>query len=268
MAPVFALGVCGCAVMPDLPPDWALPMREIMLHSACELQTALGEINEHIDPGRFNAKGWKIVVTLNPKSESDIAPGAGFTRRVPPLASNPRLGTYVVGSGNGVTLDMKGNRTGSVDFNFDSEKLILNAGLPCERETPSYHALTKHLAIRDWLVRSVDASDLAGSAIDNPKFTAQVVVKFGGAGSYTYTFPPGADLLSLSGYYQLDETLSIVFTKKPPLKFDVQTLPAGGRGFDRNQAQTVHNTLTILEDQQLSLQQIRQQLQNLRGVGQ
>jgi hypothetical protein len=271
IAPAFALSVSGCAVMPDLPPDWALPMREIMLHSACELQAALADLDARVPPAHFNARGWKIAVTLNPKTETDIVPGAGLTRRVPPLATNTRLGTYVVGSGPGVTLDMKGNRAGSVDFTFDSEKLIFNASLPCERETLSYHALTKHLAIRDWLARSVEASDLAGSVVDNPNFTAQVVVKFGGAGSYTYTFPPGADLLSLSGYYQLDETLRIIFTKKPAVvaKFDVRTLPEGGKGFGPNRArQSVQGTLTILEDQQLSLQQIRQQLQNLRGVGQ
>ena len=275
---VRAFGACiaivsagGCAVMPDVPPDWALPMREIMLHSACELQTALSEIDASVNPSLFNARGWKIAVTLNPKAESDIVPGAGLTRRVPPIASGTRLGTYVLGSGNGVTLDMKGNRTGSVDFNFDSEKLILDQKLPCERETLSYHALTKHLAIRDWLVRSVEASKIAGSVIDNPKLTAQVVVKFGGSGSYTYAFPPGAALLSLSGYYQLDETLGIVFTKKAPViaKFDIRTLPEGGKGFGANRAQqSVQNSLTIFEDQQLSLQQIRQQLQNLRGVGQ
>jgi len=169
-----------------------------------------------------------------------------------------------------VTLEMKGNRTGSVDFNFDSEKLVLDRGLPCERETISYHALTKNLAIKDWIYRSIEANALAGSTIDNPKFTAQVIVKFSDSASYTYTFPPGTDFLTLGGYYQLDETLSIVFTKKPSVvaKYDLVTLPTGGAGFDRNRARPVQSTISILEDQQLSLQQIRQQLQNLRPVGQ
>ncbi|WP_156435534.1 hypothetical protein [Bradyrhizobium lablabi] len=108
----------------------------------------------------FNARNWKIAVTLNPKSEADIVPGAGLTRRVP-AAATTRFSNWVVGSGNGVTLDMRGNRTGSVDFNFDSEKLILDSALPCERETISYHSLTKNLGIKDWLYRSVRANAVA-----------------------------------------------------------------------------------------------------------
>jgi hypothetical protein len=255
--------------MPDIAPDWALPMREIMLHSACELQDALGTLDHEIPSELFNARNWKIAITINPKSEADIVPGAGLTRKVPATATT-RFSNWVVGTGNGVTLDMRGNRTGSVDFNFDSEKLILDSGLPCERETISYHALTKNLGVKDWLYRSVQATALAGSTIDNPKFTAQVVVKFNGTASYTYTFPPGTDLLTLGGYYQLDETLGIVFTKKPAVvaKYELVTLPAGGKGFNRNQARPVASTISILEDQQISLQQIRQQLQNLRPVGQ
>jgi hypothetical protein len=266
---VFTFGLGGCAIMPDIAPDWALPMREIMLHSACELQEALGTLEHEVPPELFNARNWKIAITLNPKSEADIVPGAGLTRKVPATATT-RFSNWVVGTGNGVTLDMRGNRTGSVDFNFDSEKLILDSGLPCEREAISYHALTKNLAIKDWLYRSVQATALAGSTIDNPKFSAQVVVKFNGTASYTYTFPPGTDLATLGGYYQLDETLNIVFTKKPAVvaKYDLVTLPEGGRGFIRNRARQVTSTISVLEDQQISLQQIRQQLQNLRPVGQ
>ncbi|RJF74358.1 hypothetical protein D4Q52_12770 [Rhodopseudomonas palustris] len=265
----LACGLGGCAVMPDIAPDWALPMREIMLHSACELQDALGALDHEVPPELFNARNWKIAITLNPKSEADIVPGAGLTRR-DPVNTATRFSNWVVGGGNGVALDMRGNRAGSVDFNFDSEKLILDRRLPCERETISYHSLTKNLAVKDWLYRSVQATALAGSTIENPKFTAQVVVKFNGSASYTYTFPVGTDLLTLGGYYQLDETLSIVFTKKPAVvaKYDLVTLPAGGAGFNRNQARPVSSTISILEDQQLSLQQIRQQLQNIRPVGQ
>jgi hypothetical protein len=269
IALALTCGLGGCAIMPDIAPDWALPMREIMLHSACELQDALSALDREVPHELFNARNWKIAVTLNPKSEADIIPGAGLTRKVPATATT-RFSNWVVGGGNGVTLDMRGNRTGTVDFNFDSEKLILDGALPCERETISYHALTKNLAIKDWLYRSVQATAVAGSTIDNPKFTAQVVVKFNGAASYTYTFPPGTDIVTLGGYYQLDETLSIVFTKKPAVvaKYDLVTLPAGGDGFKRNQARQVTSAISILEDQQVSLQQIRQQLQNIRAVGQ
>lgn len=263
----FSLG--GCAIMPDIAPDWALPMREIVLHTACELQDALGALDHDVPKTLFDAHNWKIAVTLNPKSDADIVPGAGLTRKVPASAAT-NFSSWVLGAGNGVTLDMKGSHTGSVDFNFESDKLILDSGLPCERETRSYHALAKNLAIKDWLYRSVQATATVGSSIDNPKFTAEVVVKFNGTASYTYTFPPGTDLLTLSGYYQLDETLSIVFTKKAVVvaKYDLITLPAGGAGFRKNRARQVNSSISILENQQTSLQQIRQQLQNLKAVSQ
>src|ERR1700681_4053570 len=52
-----------CLVMPD---DWALPMQEILLHTACELQFALRDINGRSDPNLFDPTGWNIKVTLNP----------------------------------------------------------------------------------------------------------------------------------------------------------------------------------------------------------
>ena len=95
-------------------------------------------------------------------------------------------------------------------------------------------------------------------------------IKFNGTGSWTYTFPPGMDLLTFSGYYQLDEILNINFTAKTKVdKFNVVTLPVGGPGrSDANQGHPFASAVTILEDQQSSLQQIRQQLQNLRPVTQ
>jgi hypothetical protein len=265
-----AMAASACAIMPELPPDWALPMEEILLHTSCELQSALRDIDARIKPSHFNARNWKISITLNPKMDADIQPGAGLTRKVPPIG--PRIATWILGTGNGVTLDMKGQRTGSVDFTFDSEKLIADDGLPCDRATPSYHSLTKYLGIKDWLYRSVEASAVAASAIENPKFSADVFIKFSGTGTYTYTFPPGANLASLGGYDQLDEALNINFTAKPKVveKFSVVSLPKGGKYFDPNNGHhTIQSTVTLFEDQQLSLQQIRQQLQNLRtGVTQ
>jgi hypothetical protein len=269
LATTLALG--GCAIMPDLPPDWALPMQEILLHSACELQWALRDIDKHPKKGGFDPRNWKIAVTLNPKIDADIQPGVGLTRKDPFSAGAQRFSTLVLGSGNGVTADMRGQRTGSVDFTFDSANLIADDGLPCNREAPSYHSLTKSLGIADWLHRSVIASRLSASKIDNPKFSAEVFIKFGGSGSYTYTMPPGTDLLSLSGYYQLDENLNINFTAKPKVAetFAVTTLPEVQDGLRPNRPRTpVQTTVTVFEDQQLSLQQIRQQLQNLRAVSQ
>jgi hypothetical protein len=163
---------------------------------------------------------------------------------------------------------MHGSRTGSVDFKFDSAALIKDTKLPCDQETPSYHSLTKHLGIRNWLYRAADAMILTDSSIDNPSFSADVTIKFSGTGSWTYTFPPGTDLLSLSGYYQLDEGLTITFTAKTKVSVvKVVTLPVGGPGAPQNNGNAgAPSTTSIFEDQQSSLQQIRQQLQNLRAV--
>lgn len=271
VAAITAASMGGCAVMPDLPPDWALPMQEILLHSACELQATLRDIDARGSKGRFNPRNWKISITLNPKADADIQPGAGLTRKQPFTSGATRFVTWVVGSGSGVTADMRGQRTGSVDFTFDSAALMADNNLPCNPETVSYHSLTKTLGIANWLYRSVDASYLTASKIDNPKFSAQVFIKFGGSGSYTYSMPPGTDLLSLSGYAQLEENLNINFTVKPtPAKtFDVVTLPEIEDGLKLNRPkQPVLSTVTLFEDQNLSLQQIRQQLQNLRAVSQ
>ncbi len=257
--------------MPDLPPDWALPMQEIVLHSACELQWALREADANANKSRFDARNWKIALTLNPKVDADIQPGAGLTRKDPFTSGVQRFSSWVLGSGNGVTTELRGQHTGSVDFTFDSAKLIADTGLPCDRASASYHSLTKQLGIADWLRRSVSASRLSASSLDNPKFSAEVFIKFGGGGSYTYTMPPGTDLLTLNGYYQLDENLNIVFTAKPKIveTFKVTTLPEGQDGLQPNRPHAPGpTTVTIFEDQQTSLQQIRQQLQNIRAVSQ
>jgi hypothetical protein len=118
----LSLSAGNCAIMPDLPPDWALPMQEILLHTACELQFALRDINGHSDPKLFDPTGWNIKVTLNPKVDADIQPGAGLTRKLS-TANAAKFSNLVIGPGNGVTADMRGNRTGSVDFKFDSDAL-------------------------------------------------------------------------------------------------------------------------------------------------
>lgn len=251
--------------MPDLPPDWALPMQGILLHSACELQFALRDIQKRKEPQYFDPTVWKIATTLNPIVDADIQPGLGATRKTHGVA---RFMTWLVGTGNGVTAEMRGERTGSIDFTFDSKKLMDDTHLPCDRKSPSYHALTKGLGIANWLHRSVDAAYISGSVLDNPKFSGEVIMKFNGTGSYTYTFPPGSDFASLSGFYQLDERLNIVFTKKPAKSsINVVTLPLPQDEANKNRA-PVPASINVFEDQQLSLQQIRQQLQNLRTVTQ
>lgn len=267
------VSLSACAIMPDLPPDWAMPQEEILLHAACELQAALRGLDGRTNPKQFDAREWTIKVTLNPKVDADIQPGAGLTRKAPFVSGVQRFSSWVIGSGNGVTADMKGERTGSVDFAFDSAVLIENEKLPCYPETTSYHALTKTLGVRDWLYRSADAMAITGSSIDKPSFSSDVFVKFNGGSSYTYTNPPGTNLLSLSGYYQLQETLNINFTAKAKVhKFDIVTLPKGGKGFGDNKAPVlVHSNAAVLATETRSdLAQIEQAIRNLnlRPAGQ
>jgi len=270
-APLLALmyGATACAIVPDLPWDWALPMQEILLHTTCELQRALRDIDGFTNRNQFDPRGWTIKVTLNPKVDLDIAPGAGLTRRVPTVGGT-RFTNWIVGAGNGLTYEMKGNKTGSMDFKFDSGDLMFDTNVPCETEIPSYHSLTKYLGIREWLYRSADAMSLTGSKIDSPSFSADVFINFTGGNSYTYTFPGATDFVTLGGFFKLQETLNINFIAKPKAdQFKVVTLPEGGDGFRPNKVQGANApVVTILESQQSELQQIRQQLQNLRQVNQ
>lgn len=263
--PAFAVALGACAIMPDLPPDTALPARDILLHSACELQTALGSLDGRTDPKRFDARNWSIRISLNPKIDADIIPGAGLTRRQPTQIGVARFANWVVGGSSGIQLDMKGQRTGNLDFVFDSSDLIDNNQLRCDLETFSAHALTKKIGIADWLYRSVDAAYATGSSIDKPSFSSDVFMKFNiGTNSYTYTFTAGTDLLTLGGYYQVQETLNINFTAKPKVsKFNIVTLPKGGPGFDNNKA-LVQSKAAISTETRSDLQQIEQAIRNLR----
>jgi len=252
--------------MPDLPPDWALPARDVLLHSSCELQTALRELDHRTPPKVFNARNWSIRISLNPKVDADIAPGLGLTRRVPTRASAVRFSNWVLGGSNGATDEMRGERTGNLDFVFDSAELIDDNRLPCDPEKISAHSLTKSIGIEEWLVRVVDAAYVTGSTIDKPSFSSEVFMKFSGSGSYTYTFPPGTDLATLSGYYQLDEILNINLTAKPKVdKIQLVTLPVGGPGSHGNNSQApVPSTTSVIIEQRSDLQQIEQAIRNLR----
>ena len=106
-------------------------MQGILLHSACELQFALRDIQKRKEPQYFDPTVWKIATTLNPIVDADIQPGLGATRKTHGVA---RFMTWLVGTGNGVTAEMRGERTGSIDFTFDFKKLMDDTHLPCDRD--------------------------------------------------------------------------------------------------------------------------------------
>jgi hypothetical protein len=255
----------GCAIMPDLPPDWAMPQSEIVLHSACEIQLALRFIAQGRPPKSvFDPDGWSIRVSLNPKVDADIAPGLGGTRRQPTNTAAKRFANLVLGGSSGATAELRGERTGNLDFVFDSAKLK-NEDLGCENEPFLLHSLTKTIGIQEWLVRSVDASVLSHSKIDKPSFSSEVFMKFSGSGNYTYTFPAGTDLATLGGFYQLDETLNINFTAKPPsTKIEAVTLPRNGKQFLVDRGPLTPSVVSTLQEQRGDLQQIEQAIRNNR----
>ena len=253
----------ACSIVPDLPPDLTFPMKEILLHTACELQVALRTFDTP-QFKRFNARKWLITVALNPKTDADITPALGLTRKVPIVANAARVTSWALNS-PGLQFDMKTERSGGMGFVFKSPGLIGDNTLPCDSTSPSYHALTQHLNIREWLGRSVDAMYVTGTAeLDKPTYDSDVTIKFSANGSYTYTFPHGTDLASLSGSYTVDEQLNITFAPlntTPP--FTVVTLPRGGKGFEPNNAAPVSTTAVPDAQARTDLIRIEQAIRKL-----
>ena len=250
--------------MPDLPPNWAMPQSEILLHAACEVQGALRTIAlNHPPKSAFDPGGWTVKFTLNPKVDADIAPGVGLTRRQPTKTTAVRFANLVLGGSSGATDEMRGERTGNLDFVVDSAKLI-GDDLGCEHEPFLLHSLTKSIGIEDWLIRSVDAAVVSHSKIDKPSFSSEVFMKFSANGSYTYTFPPGTNLATLGGFYQLDETLNVnLIAKTPVVHITAVTLPSNGRAF-ASQGPVAPSTVTTLQETRGDLQQIEQAIRNNR----
>jgi hypothetical protein len=252
--------------MPDLPPEWAMPEQEIVHHSACETQSALKYLAEVPPPKAvFVATDWTVKISLNPKVDADIAASAGLTRKQP-TTPNPRsLANWVLGGPNGATADTKGERTGNLDFVFDAAKLIKDKTLDCAHEPFAYHSLSKKIGIEDWLIRSVEAAAVTHSKIDKPSFSADVLMKFTGSAGYTYTISAGTDLLGVSGFYWLQQTLNVNLTAKTPTKrITATTLPPGGKGFSTNEGHALISSVTILQDTRSDLQQIEQAIRNNR----
>jgi hypothetical protein len=250
--------------MPDLPPDWAMPELEIVHHSACEVQSALRYLADvHPPKSVFVASDWTVKITLNPKVDADIAPNGGLTRKT--IRNPTHVTNWVFGGGNGATAEMKGERTGNLDFVFDAAGLIKDNTLDCLHEPFALHSLTKEIGIQDWLVRSVAAGVNTHSKIDKPSFSSDVFMKFSGSGGYTYTFPAGTNMLGIGGYYQLQETLNVNLIAKPPIvRIIATTLPPGGKGFSTNEGLAVTSSIITLQDTRGDLQQIEQAIRNNR----
>jgi hypothetical protein len=239
---------------------------EIVHHSACEIQNALRYLTASPPPKSvFVATEWTVKITLNPKIDADIAPSAGLTRKSPTTPNPLRLTTLTLGGASGATAETKGENTGSLDFVFDSAKLLADRTLDCENEPFALHSLSKRIGIEDWLIHSVQAAAATHSKIDKPSFSADVWMKFSGSGGYNYMFPAGTNIAGLSGYYLLEETLNVnLSAKTPKVTIVATTLPPGGRGLSPNHGKMVTSTVTTIQDTRSDLQQIQQAIQNNR----
>ncbi|MET4726145.1 hypothetical protein ABIF63_010251 [Bradyrhizobium japonicum] len=142
----------------------------------------------------------------------------------------------------------------SITFKTSSKELISNPKnqLICPVDSPRAHVLTEHLGIGEWLVRLVEAKDTAMGSLaklDSPTYSSQIFVKFGGNGSFTYTFPFGAAFGALSGSYDMDETLLITLSPDTTSSgtLVVQTLPVGGNFKDGPDRVTVISRVNAQE---------------------
>ena len=228
--PLALAGMCAhCAAVPDMPPDYMLPVRDIVLHAACELRTALHEVNKTY-PG-FDAAHWAIGITLTPKVDTEVSLRAGLTGKSTSIANPGFFNSWIIGSGPGAEYDSKGHKDGSVKYSLSSAKLLDDRAFPlnCNTTTENYHALVRALGIQDWLVRTAGSTkgplgDLTKA--DSPTFNAGVIIQWDGAGSFTYNYPFGTDFFGGYGSYKVDEAVAIAFTYEPAKK-PVRTLPGG-----------------------------------------
>lgn len=225
----------GCSIIPPVPDDYNLPVREILQHTACELQAAFVTLS---DPefSSFRASKWLIAVKLTPKTDSEINAGLGATGKSTTLSGAKYFNNWAFGSlgAPAADVDAKGTRIATITFKMTSKDLLHpKEKLICPVESPRLHALAENLAISDWLVRLVRAKNKAVGPLatfDTPTYSSQIVVKFSGNGNFTYTFPFGTNFAALSGSYDMDETLEITLSPASggggPIS--VQTLPQGG----------------------------------------
>lgn len=222
-AAVVMLG--GCTAIPDLQRDRSLPLREILEHTACELQGAFRSLTADRYK-RFKAERWLISVKLTPKVDTDLTAGVGASWKNAGTAG--KLVTWTLGT-PGVQLNAKGNRTGGITYSINSEKLIADTRLKCDRSSESYHALARHLGVGEWLRRTVSAMDgTLVAELDSPTYSSQITIKYSANGSYSFSFAAGSELASLGGTYTDEQQLSITMSEvKAAKSFSVVTLPEG-----------------------------------------
>ena len=264
---MIASASCGCAVTPGMPPDFLLPVQQIVLHAACELRGALREIR--VSHPSFLNHQWAISITLTPKVDTDVSLRAGLTGKSRSVASR-FFNTWSAGNAPGAQYDMKGHTDGSAAYSVRSIDLLDDANkipLNCDTSSPVYHALARQLGIRDWLERTAAAAegDLSRlTKIDKPTYNSQIVITWDGSGTFTYNYPFGTDFLGGLASYKLDETLSIAFTPSEGPKKPVRTLPTGTEY--SSVAVGAPGVLSPAEQSRLDLLSLQQSIVNLQSA--
>lgn len=260
-AALLGAALAGCAVVPEIPPDFALPVRAIVAQAACELRDAFVAIDAMPEFKRFKAKQWQVNITLLPRVEVGLNASGGLTRRT--LASTVRFTTWAL-SGPGAQLDDKGIRSSGITYSFVSGNLMADRSLICPPDYPSIHVLAQHLGVGRWLFRSAETLLVASSfSADKPNYNSEITIKLAANGSYTFTFPAGTDLATFGGSYVLDEQLNISMVALPDeKKLTVTTLPNSDMQYRRPVASTV--TLVSPEVRQ-DLQSIETAIRKLQA---
>lgn len=210
--------VSDCATPPGMPPDFLLPVQQIVLHTTCELRFALRDIAD-THPS-FLKNEWAIAITLTPKIDTEAALKAGLTGKSTSL-TKPIFDTWSVGNAPGAEYDMKGHTDGMASYNLTSTVLLdkhHKYPLECDTASTAYNALTRYLGIRDWLERTAAAGE-GGigkmTHLDKPTYNSEITITMDGSGTFTYNYPFGTDFLGALGSYKLDESVAIAFTAQP-----------------------------------------------------
>jgi hypothetical protein len=258
--------LASCAAIPQMPPDYTLPISEIIHHAVCELRFAFQDIGQ-TNPN-FGANSWAISVTLTPKVESELSARAGLTGKTN-VNTQKFFNSWVVGAAPGAEVDVKGHRDGTVAYVIHSRDLLNEKKFPlvCDIGTSHYHELANNLGIRNWLGRIADAAE--GDVehlikLDKPTFNSQIVIKFDGAGNFTYNFPHGTDFGGAFASYFRDESLAIALTNDPDparLKW-VNTLPKSA-GYS-SIIGVARSPISALAQQNLDLLRLEQTLKDLQ----
>jgi hypothetical protein len=257
--------VAGCASPPGMPPDFMLPVQEIVLHSVCELHFALEDISA--SHPSFLKTPWAISITLTPKIDTEGALRAGLTGKSTSLSNAKFFNTWSVGNAPGAEYDMKGHTDGTAVYLTKSTVLLdkTKQSVNCDTSSTAYHALTRHLGIRDWLERTAAASEgqISGlTKLDKPTYNSGITIQVDGSGTFTYNQPFGTNFLNAFGSYKLDESVAIAFVAEPvPMTVRVRTLPSGA---EYSSVSTAPGTISSTAKSELGTLGLQQQIINLQ----